>query len=96
MCRVRLKKVKLRLGSGDDVLSTNLGTIWKLLRPSWCPHPHASLIEEITERVSLSPANNEDLGNLNIEHKLILPHQGESEGATSKLEKLVKKIEPGS
>ena len=96
MCRVRLKKVKLRLGSGDDVLSTNLGTIWKLLRPSWCPHPHASLIEEITEWVILSPANDEDMGNLNIEHKLILPHQGESEGATSKLEKLVKKIEPGS
>ena len=35
------KKVELRLGSGDDVLSTKLGTIWKLLRPSWCPYPHA-------------------------------------------------------
>ena len=28
------KKVKLGLGSGNDVLSTNLGIIWKLLRPS--------------------------------------------------------------
>ena len=28
------KKVELRLGCGDDVLSTNLGTIWKLLRRS--------------------------------------------------------------
>ena len=28
------KKVELRLGSGNDMLSTNLGTIWKLLRPS--------------------------------------------------------------
>ena len=44
------KKVELRLGSGDDVLSTNLGTIWKLLRPSWCQPPHASLIEGVTER----------------------------------------------
>ena len=28
-------------------------------------------------------------------HKLILPHEGESEGATSKLDKLVKEMEPG-
>ena len=56
------KKVQLRLGSGDDVLSTNLRTIWKLLRPSWCPHLHASLIEEVTERVRLSPAKDEELG----------------------------------
>ena len=84
------KKVELRLGSGDDVLSTNLGTVWKLLRPSWCPHSHASLIEEVTERLRLSPAKDEDLSNLNVVHKLILPHQGESEGATGKLDKLVK------
>ena len=45
---------------------TNLGTVWKLLRPSWCPHPHASLIEEVTERVRLSPEKDEDLGNLNV------------------------------
>ena len=44
----------------------------------------------------MSPAKDEDLGSLNIVHKLILPHQGESEGAASKLDKLVKKMEPGS
>ena len=71
------KKVELSLGSGNDVLSTNLGTVWKLLRPSRCLHPHASLIEEVTERVRLSPAKNEGLGNLIIVHKLILPHQGD-------------------
>ena len=27
------KKVELRLGDKDNVLSTNLGTIWKFLRP---------------------------------------------------------------
>ena len=37
------KKVELRLGSGGGVLSTKLGTIWKLLRPSWCPYPHATI-----------------------------------------------------
>ena len=64
------KKVELRLGSVNDVSSTKLGTVWRLLRPSCCPHPHASLIEEETERVTLSPAKDEDLGNLNIVHKL--------------------------
>ena len=29
------RKVKLRLGSKDDILSTNLGTVWKWLRPSF-------------------------------------------------------------
>ena len=94
------KKVELRLGSGDDVLSTNLWTIWKLLKPSWSPHPYTSLIGAgeigVTERVRLSPVKDEDLGKLNIVHKLILPHQGESEGALSKLDKLVKKMKPGS
>ena len=32
------------------MLITNLGTVWKLLRPSWCTHPHASSIEDVTER----------------------------------------------
>ena len=90
------KKGELRLGSGNDVLSMKLGTIWKLLRPSWCRHPHASLIEEVTERVRLSPAKDEDVGNFHIVHKIILPHQGESGAATSKLDKLVKEMEPES
>ena len=48
------KRVELKMGSGNGMLITNLGTAWKLLRPSWCPHPHASLVEEVTERVRLS------------------------------------------
>ena len=42
------KRVELKMGNGNDMLTTNLGVVWKLLRPSWCPHPHASLIEEVT------------------------------------------------
>ena len=68
-----VKNVELRLGSGNDVMSTNLGTICKLLRSSRCPHSHASLIEEVMERVRLSPAKDEGLGKLKIVHKLILP-----------------------
>ena len=44
----------------------------------------------------LSPAKDGGLENLNVLHKLILPHQGKSEGATRKLGKLVTKMEPGS
>ena len=58
------KRVELKMGNGNGMLAANLGVVWKLLRPSWCPHPHASLIEEVTERVRLAPAEDED----HIEH----------------------------
>ena len=79
------KRVELKMGNGNDMLITNLGTVWKLLRPSWCPHPHASLIEEVTERVRLAPTKYEELGTLNVIHKLILPQSKESGEAMSKL-----------
>ena len=71
------KKVELRLGGEVNIFSTNLGILWKPLEPSWCAHPQASLNEELTERVRMSPAKDEDLWNLNVKHKLILPHRGE-------------------
>ena len=89
------KRVELRMGNRNGMMTTNLGTVWKLLRPSWCPHPHASLIEEVTERVRLTPRKDEDLGTLDVIHKLILPQNKESGEATSKLGS-VKKLEPGS
>ena len=59
------------------------------------PTSHASLIEEVTERVRLSPTNDEDLGTLNVVYKLILHHSKESGETMSKLDKSVKKTEPG-
>ena len=67
------KRVELKMGIGNGMLVTNLGVVWKLLRPSWCPHPHASLIEEVTERVRLAPAEDKNLATLSIVHRLILP-----------------------
>ena len=90
------KRVELKLGNGNDMFVTNLGIVWTLLRFSWCPHPRASLIEEITEQARLSPAKDEDLGNLNVVHKLILHQRKEMEETTGNQEKLVKKMEPGS
>ena len=89
------KRVELKMGNGSGMLVTNLGVVWKLLRPSWCPHPHASLIEEVTQRVRLAPTKGEDLATLSIVHKLVLPQMRESGEATSELGS-AKKMEPGS
>ena len=58
------KGVELNMGIRNGMLITNLGMVRKLLRPSWFLHPHASLIEEVTERKRLSPTKDEDLGTL--------------------------------
>ena len=55
---------------------------------------HASLIEEVTERVRLTPTKDEDLGTLDVIHKLFLPQSKQSGGTTSKLGS-VKKLKPG-
>ena len=89
------KREELRMGNGNGMMTTTLGKVWKLLRPPWCPHPHVSLIEEVAERVSLTPAKDEDLGTLDVIHKLILPQSKEPGEATSKLGS-VKKLELGS
>ena len=83
------------MGNGTGMLITNLGAVWRLPRPSWCPHPHTSLIEEVTERVRLTPTKDEDLGTMNLIQKLIPPQSKESGEAMSKLGS-VKKLEPGS
>ena len=83
------------MGNGNGLLITNLGVVWKLLRPSWCPHPHASLIEETTEWVRLAPTEDEDLATLSVVHKLILPQVKESGEKTNKLGS-ARKMEPGS
>ena len=89
------KRIELKMGNGNGMLFTNLGVVWKLLRSSWCPHPHASLIEETTERVRLAPTEDEDLATLSLVHKLILPQVKESGERTNKLGS-ARKMEPGS
>ena len=89
------KSVELKMGNGNGMLITKLQVVWKLLRPSWCPHPHASLVEEVTERVRLAPPEDEDLTTLGIVHKLILPQVNEPGEKTNKLGS-ARKMEPGS
>ena len=89
------KRVELNMGNGNGVLVTNLGVVWKLLRPSSCPHPHASLIEEVTDRVRLAPTEDEYLATFSVAHKLILPQVKESGEKTNKL-RSANEMEPGS
>ena len=44
------KGVELKMGNRNDMLVTYLGTVWKLLRPSRCPHPHAKGIGRNNEQ----------------------------------------------
>ena len=77
-------------------LSAIFGTLWKLLRKSGGANSQASLNEEITEQLRMSSAKDENLGNLNVIHKLILPHREEPKEVTSNWDESVKKLEPGS
>ena len=88
--------MELGLGGEDGTLSTNLRTLWRMLRPSWCPHPPTSLNKEVMEQVRLTPGKDEDLGNLNVIHKLILPHRKEFEEVKSKPNESSKNLRPGS
>ena len=47
------KRVEMLPSGEDNELFTNLGVVWRLLEPSWCPHLQASLNEETTERIRL-------------------------------------------
>ena len=63
----------LRLGVEESVLNTNLGVIWMLSRPSWCPNPQADKNSNFTEKVRLRPEKVSSGSNILL--KLIRPHQ---------------------
>ena len=45
-------QVSFDLGSWDGPLKTSLVTMWELMKPSWCPHPNAGLIWDITADIT--------------------------------------------
>ena len=46
-------QVNFDCGSWHGPLKTSLLTIWELMKPSWCPHPNAGLIWDMTADVTL-------------------------------------------
>ena len=46
-------KVSFECDSWGGPLNTSLVTMWELMKPSWCPHPNAGLIWDMTADVAL-------------------------------------------
>ena len=60
------KRVEFGLGFSDELLKTSLMVVWKLMRPSWYPSPHADSILRATEDVQRELNADCNLRDLNI------------------------------
>ena len=58
-------------GSWDGPLKTSLVTMWELMKPSWCPHPNAGLIWDMTADITLDLDDDANLHDLAMIHHLL-------------------------
>ena len=64
-------QVSFDCGSWDGPLKTSLVTMWELMKPSWCPHPNAGLIWDMTADVMLDRDDDASLHDLAMIHHLL-------------------------
>ena len=64
-------QVSFDCGSWDGPLKTSLVTMSELMRPSWCPHPNAGLICDMTADITLDLDDDAILRNLAMIHHLL-------------------------
>ena len=64
-------QVNFDCGSRDGPLKTSLITMWEFLKPSWCPHPNAGLIWDMTADITLDLDDDASLRNLAMIHHLL-------------------------
>ena len=64
-------QVSFDCGSWDGPLKTSLVTMWELMKPSWCPHPNAGLIWDMTADITLNLDDDASLHNLAMIHHLL-------------------------
>ena len=64
-------QVSFDCGSWDGPLKTSLVTMWELMKPSWCPHPNAGLIWDMTADVTLDLDDDASLHDLAMMHHLL-------------------------
>ena len=57
--------------SWDVPLKTSLVTMWELIKPSWCPHPNAGLIWDMTANIRLDLDDDASLHDLAMIHHLL-------------------------
>ena len=67
------EQVSFDCGSWDGPLKTSLVAMWELMKPSWCPHPIAGLIWDMTADVTLDLDDDASLHDLAmIHHRLAM------------------------
>ena len=85
-------QVSFDCGSRDGPSKTSLVTMWELMKPSWCPHPNAGLIWDMTADISSNLDDDASLHDLAMIHHLLAikvtkqknnPSTEPSEGSTS-------------
>ena len=64
-------QVSFDCGSWDSPLKTSLVTMWELMKPSWCPHPNAGLIWDMTADITLDLDDDASLHDLAMIHHLL-------------------------
>ena len=64
-------QVSFDCGSWDGPLKTSLVTIRELMKPSWCPHPNAGLIWDMTADITLDSDDDAILHDLAMIHHLL-------------------------
>ena len=64
-------QVSFECGSWDGPLKSSLLTMWELMKPSWCPHPNASLIWDMTTDIVLDLDDDASLHDLAMIHHLL-------------------------
>ena len=65
------EQVSFDCGSWDGPLKTSLVTMWELMKPSWCPHPIAGLIWDMTADITLDLDDDASLHDLVMIHHLL-------------------------
>ena len=64
-------QVSFDCGSWDGPLKTSLVMMWELMKPSWCPHPNAGLIWDMTADIMLDRDDDASLHDLAMIHHLL-------------------------
>ena len=64
-------QVSFDCSSWDGPLKTSLVVMWELMKPSWCPHPNAGLIWDMTADVMLERDDDASLHDLAMIHHLL-------------------------
>ena len=64
-------QVSFEFGSWVGLLKTSSLTMWELMKPSWCPHPNAGLIWDMTADVALDLDDDASLRDLAMIYHLL-------------------------